>query len=137
MRSSSCSSGRLAGLEILKIEEELGQLRASIENYKDILANDAHAMQIVKNDLQALADKYGDDRRTSIEAVTGEVDIEDLIPKEQCVYTLSHTGYIKRTAADTYTAQNRGGRGVQGMNQKDDDFTEELFVALPMIRCCL
>ena len=120
--------GRLAGLEILKIEEELGQLRASIENYKDILANDAHAMQIVKNDLQALADKYGDDRRTSIEAVTGEVDIEDLIPKEQCVYTLSHTGYIKRTAADTYTAQNRGGRGVQGMNQKDDDFTEELFV---------
>ena len=120
--------GRLAGLEILKIEEELGQLRANIENYKDILANDAHAMQIVKNDLQALADKYGDDRRTSIEAVTGEVDIEDLIPKEQCVYTLSHTGYIKRTAADTYTAQNRGGRGVQGMNQKDDDFTEELFV---------
>ena len=120
--------GRLAGLEILKIEEELGQLRANIENYKDILANDAHAMQIVKNDLQALADKYGDDRHTSIEAVTGEVDIEDLIPKEQCVYTLSHTGYIKRTAADTYTAQNRGGRGVQGMNQKDDDFTEELFV---------
>ena len=120
--------GRLAGLEILKIDEELGQLRAAIENYKDILANEHHAMLIVKNDLQALAEKYGDERRTSIEAVSGEVDIEDLIPKEQCVFTLTHSGYIKRTAADTYTAQNRGGRGVQGMNQKDDDFTEELFV---------
>ncbi len=120
--------GRLAGLEILKIDEELGQLRTAIENYKDILANEHHAMLIVKNDLQALADKYGDERRTSIEAVSGEVDIEDLIPKEQCVFTLTHSGYIKRTAADTYTAQNRGGRGVQGMNQKDDDFTEELFV---------
>ncbi len=120
--------GRLAGLEILKIDEELGQLRTAIENYKDILANDHHAMLIVKNDLQALADKYGDERRTSIEAVSGEVDIEDLIPKEQCVFTLTHSGYIKRTAADTYTPQNRGGRGVQGMNQKDDDFTEELFV---------
>ena len=120
--------GRLAGLEILKIDEELGQLRAAIENYKDILANEHHAMLIVKNDLTALAEKYGDERRTSIEAVSGEVDIEDLIPKEQCVFTLTHSGYIKRTAADTYTAQNRGGRGVQGMNQKDDDFTEELFV---------
>ena len=120
--------GRLAGLEILKIDEELGQLRAAIENYKDILANPQHCMEIVKTDLQALADKYGDERRTSIEAVSGEVDIEDLIPKEQCVFTLTHSGYIKRTAADTYTAQNRGGRGVQGMNQKDDDFTEELFV---------
>lgn len=120
--------GRLAGLEILKIDEELGQLRAAIENYKDILANEHHAMLIVKNDLMALAEKYGDERRTSIEAVSGEVDIEDLIPKEQCVFTLTHSGYIKRTAADTYTAQNRGGRGVQGMNQKDDDFTEELFV---------
>ena len=120
--------GRLAGLEILKIEQELGELRAAIADYKDILANDEHVKRIVKTDLQTLADKYGDERRTSIEAVSGEVDIEDLIPKEQCVFTLTHSGYIKRTAADTYTAQNRGGRGVQGMNQKDDDFTEELFV---------
>ena len=110
--------GRLAGLEILKIDEELGQLRASIENY----------MEIVKTDLTALADKYGDDRRTSIEAVSGEVDIEDLIPEETCVFTLTHEGYIKRTAVDTYSAQNRGGRGVAGMTQKDNDFTEELFV---------
>ena len=120
--------GRLAGLEILKIDERLGQLRASIENYKDILSNDAHTMEIVKTDLTALADKYGDDRRTSIEAVSGEVDIEDLIPEETCVFTLTHEGYIKRTAVDTYSAQNRGGRGVAGMTQKDNDFTEELFV---------
>ena len=120
--------GRLAGLEILKIDEELGQLRQAIENYKDILANEAHTMAIVRDDLRALAEKYGDERRTSIEAVSGEVDIEDLIPEETCVYTLTHEGYIKRTALDTYQAQNRGGRGVQGMTQKDDDFTEELFV---------
>lgn len=120
--------GRLAGLEILKIDEELGQLREAIADYKDILANDEHVKRIVKADLNALADKYGDERRTSIEAVSGEVDIEDLIPEETCVFTLTHEGYIKRTALDTYQAQNRGGRGVQGMTQKDDDFTEELFV---------
>ena len=120
--------GRLAGLEILKIEQELGELREAIADYKDILANDEHVKRIVKTDLQALADKYGDERRTSIEAVSGEVDIEDLIPEETCVFTLTHEGYIKRTALDTYQAQNRGGRGVQGMTQKDDDFTEELFV---------
>lgn len=120
--------GRLAGLEILKIEQELDELRAAIADYKDILANDEHVKRIVKTDLTALADKYGDERRTSIEAVSGEVDIEDLIPEETCVFTLTHEGYIKRTALDTYQAQNRGGRGVQGMTQKDDDFTEELFV---------
>ena len=120
--------GRLAGLEILKIEQELGELRAAIADYKDILSNDEHVKRIVKTDLQTLADKYGDERRTSIEAVSGEVDIEDLIPEETCVFTLTHEGYIKRTALDTYQAQNRGGRGVQGMTQKDDDFTEELFV---------
>ncbi len=120
--------GRLAGLEILKIEEELGQLRAAIEDYKDILANDHHVKEIVKTDLLAMKEKYGDERRTSIEAVSGEVDIEDLIPEETCVFTLTHEGYIKRTAADTYQAQNRGGRGVQGLTHKDEDFTEELFV---------
>ena len=120
--------GRLAGLEILKIEQELGDLREAIADYKDILANDEHVKRIVKTDLNALAEKYGDERRTSIEAVSGEVDIEDLIPEETCVFTLTHEGYIKRTALDTYQAQNRGGRGVQGMTQKDDDFTEELFV---------
>ena len=120
--------GKLAGLEILKIEEELDGLHAAIEDYKDILANDHHVKEIVKTDLVALKNKYGDERRTSIEAVSGEVDIEDLIPEETCVFTLTHEGYIKRTAADTYQAQNRGGRGVQGLTHKDEDFTEELFV---------
>ena len=120
--------GKLAGLEILKIEEELDGLHAAIEDYKDILANDHHVKEIVKTDLVALKNKYGDERRTSIEAVSDEVDIEDLIPEETCVFTLTHEGYIKRTAADTYQAQNRGGRGVQGLTHKDEDFTEELFV---------
>ena len=120
--------GKLAGLEILKIEEELDGLHAAIEDYKDILANDHHVKKIVKTDLVALKNKYGDERRTSIEAVSGEVDIEDLIPEETCVFTLTHEGYIKRTAADTYQAQNRGGRGVQGLTHKDEDFTEELFI---------
>ena len=111
--------GRLAGLEILKIEQELGELRAAIADFEDILANDEHVKRIVKTDLTTLADKYGDERRTSIEAVSGEVDIEDLIPEETCVFTLTHEGYIKRTTLDTYQAQNRGGRGVQGMTQKD------------------
>ena len=118
--------GRLAGLEILKIEQELGELREAIADYEDILANDEHVKRIVKTDLTTLADKYGDERRTSIEAVSGEVDIEDLIPEETCVFTLTHEGYIKRTTLDTYQAQNRGGRGVQGMTQKDEDFTEEM-----------
>ena len=120
--------GKLAGLEILKIEEELDGLHAAIEDYKDILANDHHVKEIVKTDLVTLKNKYGDERRTSIEAVSGEVDIEDLIPEETCVFTLTHEGYIKRTAADTYQAQNRGGRGVQGLTHKDEDFTEELFI---------
>ena len=120
--------GRLAGLEIKKIEAELDGLHASIRNYKEILADDARVKAILKDELIALRDKYGDERRTSIEAVSGEVDIEDLIPEEQCVYTLTHAGYIKRTAADTYTAQNRGGRGIAGLSHKDEDFTEELFV---------
>ena len=100
--------GRLAGLEILKIEQELGELREAIADYEDILANDEHVKRIVKTDLTTLADKYGDERRTSIEAVSGEVDIEDLIPEETCVFTLTHEGYIKRTTLDTYQAQNRG-----------------------------
>ena len=105
----------------------MGELREAIADYEDILANDEHVKRIVKTDLTALADKYGDERRTSIETVSGEVDIEDLIPEETCVFTLTHEGYIKRTTLDTYQAQNRGGRGVQGMTQKDDDFTEEPF----------
>ena len=120
--------GRLAGLEIKKIENELDELHTSIADYREVLADDSRVKAILKDELLAMKEKYGDERRTAIEAVSGEVDIEDLIPEEQCVYTLTHAGYIKRTAADTYTAQNRGGRGIAGLSHKDEDFTEELFV---------
>lgn len=120
--------GKLAGLEILKIENELNELNAQIKNWKDLLADDAKVLAVVKNELTVLRDKYGDKRRTSIEHVSGEVDIEDLIPEEKCVYTLTHEGYIKRTSADTYQVQNRGGRGISGLSHKDEDFVQELFV---------
>ena len=120
--------GKLAGLEILKIENELNELNAQIKNWKDLLADDAKVLAVVKNELTVLRDKYGDERRTSIEHVSGEVDIEDLIPEEKCVYTLTHEGYIKRTSADTYKVQNRGGRGISGLSHKDEDFVQELFV---------
>ena len=120
--------GKLAGLEILKIENELNELNAQIKNWKDLLADDAKVLAVVKNELTVLRDKYGDERRTSIEHVSGEVDIEDLIPEEKCVYTLTHEGYIKRTSADTYQVQNRGGRGISGLSHKDEDFVQELFV---------
>ena len=120
--------GKLAGLEILKIENELNELNAQIKNWKDLLADDSKVLAVVKNELTVLRDKYGDERRTSIEHVSGEVDIEDLIPEEKCVYTLTHEGYIKRTSADTYQVQNRGGRGISGLSHKDEDFVQELFV---------
>ena len=116
--------GKLAGLEILKIENELNELNAQIKNWKDLLADDAKVLAVVKNELTVLRDKYGDERRTSIEHVSGEVDIEDLIPEEKCVYTLTHEGYIKRTSADTYQVQNRGGRGISGLSHKDEDFVQ-------------
>ena len=120
--------GRLTGLERQKIEDELRELGLKIADFKDILANESRVLAIIKDEAQAVKAKYSDERRTEIAAVTGEVDIEDLIPEETCVFTLTHEGYSKRTAVDTYSAQNRGGRGVAGMTQKDNDFTEELFV---------
>ena len=120
--------GQLTGLERIKVEDEMAQLKAKIADFIDILSNESRILTIVREETGAIAEKFGDDRRTVIENVSGEVDIEDLIPEETCVFTLTHEGYIKRTTLDTYQAQNRGGRGVQGMTQKDDDFTEELFV---------
>ena len=120
--------GKLAGLEILKIENELNELNAQIKNWKDLLADDAKVLAVVKNELTVLRDKYGDERRTSIEHVSGEVDIEALIPEEKCVYTLTPEGYVKRTPADTHQVQNRGGRGISGLSHKDEDFVQELFV---------
>ena len=121
--------GQLAGLEILKIENELGELNAKIADWQDILAHDERVLAIVEEELQALRQKYDDDRRTEIAHVSGEVDIEDLIPEEECVFTLTHAGYIKRQPADTYQAQRRGGRGITALSHKADDFVEELFLA--------
>ena len=120
--------GQLAGLEILKIESELAELQGHITEWRAILASDEKVYAIVKEELTALKEKYGDDRRTEIAHVSGEVDIEDLIPVEQCVFTLTHEGYIKRQPQDTYQVQKRGGRGISGLSHKDEDFVEELFI---------
>ena len=121
--------GRLAGLEILKIEEELSGLQAKIKDWEDILANDARVLEIVKNELLDMKKRFGDERRTEIQSVTGEVDIEDLIAEEQCVYTLTEAGYIKRQLKATYQAQRRGGRGISGMSRREEDVASELFIA--------
>ena len=120
--------GRLAGLEILKIEEELASLQAKIENWEAILADDARVLAIVKDELLDMKKRFGDERRTEIQSVTGEVDIEDLIAEEQCVYTLTEAGYIKRQLKATYQAQRRGGRGISGMTRKEEDIVQEMFV---------
>ncbi|MEG2673132.1 MAG: DNA gyrase C-terminal beta-propeller domain-containing protein, partial [Ruthenibacterium sp.] len=121
--------GQLAGLEILKIENELGDLNTKIADWKATLNDDARVFSIIEKELNEMRAKYGDDRRTEIAHVSGEVDIEDLIPVEECVFTLTHSGYIKRQTTDTYTAQKRGGRGITALSRKDEDFVEELFVA--------
>lgn len=120
--------GRLAGLEIQKIDGELGELHSNIEDWESILADESHVMGIVKEELLALREKYADARRTEIQHVSGEVDIEDLIPVEDCVFTLTHAGYIKRLPKDTYQAQKRGGRGISGMTRKEEDFVETMFI---------
>ncbi|WP_312643882.1 DNA gyrase subunit A [Hydrogenoanaerobacterium sp.] len=120
--------GQLAGLEREKIENELAELLAKIAEYEAILADQQKVLQIVKDEINAIRDKFGDERRTEIMAVSGEVDIEDLIPVEDCVITLTHFGYLKRMAMDVYKTQRRGGRGVSGMTRRDEDFVEELFI---------
>lgn len=121
--------GQLAGLEILKITNELNELREKIKDFEEILASHSRVLDIVKTELKAISDKYSDGRRTSIENVSGEVDIEDLIPEEKCVYTYTHRGYIKRQPVDIFSTQNRGGRGVKGMSRTEDDYAETMFVA--------
>ncbi len=121
--------GQLAGLEILKITNELNELREKIKDFEEILASHSRVLDIVKTELKAISDKYSDARRTSIENVSGEVDIEDLIPEEKCVYTYTHRGYIKRQPVDIFSTQNRGGRGVKGMSRTEDDYAETMFVA--------
>lgn len=120
--------GQLSGLERAKIEEELKEIIEKIKDFEDILAHEVRIKEIIVEELQVIKDKFGDDRRTDIVPVSGEVDIEDLIPVEDCVVTLTHYGYIKRQPADTYKIQKRGGRGVSGMKQREEDFVEELFI---------
>lgn len=120
--------GQLTGLERSKIEEELEGLHVKIEDYIDILAHEQRILEIVKEEALKIRDKYADDRRTEISVVEGEVDIEDLIPEEECVLTLTKMGYIKRLPTDTYHAQNRGGRGIMGMTTRDEDYAEHMFV---------
>ena len=120
--------GQLTGLEREKIEEELATLRAKIEELTGILADEGKIFAIIKEELQSIRDRFGDDRRTEITAVTGEVDIEDLIPEEECVLTLTSLGYIKRQPMDTYKTQRRGGRGLMGMTRREEDFAEYMFV---------
>lgn len=120
--------GRLTGLERTKIEEELAALAAKIADYKDILANEHRVREIVKTEALEVKEKFGDERRTAIENVSGEVDIEDLIPEEECVLTMTRYGYIKRQSLDSYKTQRRGGRGISGLARRDEDTVNEMFV---------
>lgn len=120
--------GRLTGLERTKIEEELKAISAKILDFKDILASDHRRREIVKNEALEVKEKFGDERRTAIENVSGEVDIEDLIPQEECVLTMTRYGYIKRQSLDSYKTQRRGGRGISGLARRDEDTVNDLFV---------
>ena len=119
---------RLQGLEREKIDAEYKQLMEWIAHLKEVLANESMILQIVKEELLVLKDKYGDDRRSEITAFADEINIEDLIEEKDMVITLTHFGYIKRLPVDTYKAQRRGGRGVSGITTREEDFVEKLFI---------
>ena len=119
---------RLTGLERDKIEEEYAELMKQIEYLKSILNSEEKLLSVIKEELTEIKRRYGDDRRTTIEKVMNEIDIEDLIQEEDVVVTLTHSGYIKRISADTYSAQRRGGRGIQAMSTKEDDFVEHVSI---------
>jgi DNA gyrase subunit A len=118
---------QLTGLERDKIEEEYLDLIKRIEYLKSMLASEKKLMAVVKAELLEVKEKYGDARRTDIVADEGEINIEDLIANEACIVTISHQGYIKRTAVSAYRSQRRGGKGVMGMEQREEDFIEHLF----------
>lgn len=120
--------GQLTNMERHKIEEEIEGLKAKIADFLEILASETRKLEIVKEELIAIRNKYADPRRTEICAISGEVDIEDLIPQEECVLTLTQFGYVKRLAVDTYKIQRRGGRGVSGMSRREEDVATEMFI---------
>ena len=120
--------GQLTNMERTKIEDEIAALRAKIDEYIAILADEGRQREIIREELIVIRNKFADPRRTEICAVNGEVDIEDLIPNQECVLTLTQFGYVKRLAVDTYKIQNRGGRGVSGMSRREEDVATEMFV---------
>lgn len=120
--------GQLTNMERTKIEDEIAVLKAKIDEYIAILADEGRQREIIREELIVIRNKFADPRRTEICAVSGEVDIEDLIPNQECVLTLTQFGYVKRLAVDTYKIQNRGGRGVSGMSRREEDVATEMFV---------
>ena len=119
--------GQLAGLEIEKITNEMNELHEKIADYLDILANESRKFEIIKQESKEIVDKFGDDRKTEISAVIGNVEDEDLIPVEESILTLTNMGYMKRMTVDTYKAQNRGGRGIMGMSRREEDVAKTMF----------
>ena len=119
--------GRLAGMEREKLKAETDELHAKIAEYNAILADEKRVRAIVKQELLEIKEKFNDPRRTEIASVEGEVDIEDLIPQEECVVTLTHFGYLKRQPLDVYKTQRRGGRGISGMTRRDEDFVSDIY----------
>ncbi len=121
--------GQLTGLERTKLEEELAALRLKIANFLDIIASEARRYGIIKDEAMEMKKRFSDERRTEIAAISGEMDVEDLIPEEDCVLTLTNFGYVKRQTLDTYRTQRRGGRGISGMSRREEDVASELFIA--------
>ena len=121
--------GQLTNMERTKIEDEIAALSAKIKEFNEILASETRRLEIVKEEALEIRNKYSDPRRTEICAISGEVDIEDLIPKEECVITFTKFGYIKRMSQDTYKLQKRGGRGVSGMTRRDEDVATEMYIS--------
>jgi len=121
--------GQLTGLERERIEKEYGELVEKIAAFRALLADEGILVATIKREILEIRAKYGDERRTEIQAVDNEIDIEDLIKDEGCAFTLTHFGYIKRLPTGTYKSQRRGGRGIQGMQTREEDFVETLFIA--------
>ncbi len=121
--------GRLSGMERQKIEERLSKLQETVATLQGILADENKVKEIIREEMIAIRDRFGDDRRTEIVEAAEDIDIEDLIERHTCVITMTHSGYIKRQRADTYTAQHRGGKGIIGMTTKEEDFVENMIVA--------
>ena len=121
--------GRLSGLEQQKLNDEYNELEGKIAGFMEILSSDRNMLEVVKKEMQEIKNAYGDERRTEIANVADEIDIEDLIEEQDCTYTLTHLNYIKRIPTSAYRAQNRGGRGVNAMTTREEDFTRGLFTA--------